>query len=102
MPVKRYSDPGTTIQVATGDRFAVELRGNPSTGYMWQADVDSQYLALLGQQFEPGGVGVGAAGNEVFQFHALAIGTTEIDCAYRRPWEKEVQEKRRFRVSIAE
>ena len=100
--MKRFSDPGTTIQVAAGDRFAVELRGNPSTGYMWQAEVDGQYLELLGQQFEPGGGGVGAAGQEVFQFRALAAGTTEIDCVYRRPWEKEIHEKRRFRVSISE
>ena len=86
--MKRYADPRNPIQVAVGDEFAIELEGNPTTGYTWQIQTDSRHLALLGQEFEPGGKGVGAGGREVFRFHVLASGEAEIDCEYRRPWDK--------------
>lgn len=100
--MKRYADPGGTIQVAAGGRFALELASNPTTGYSWQVHVDGQHLDLVSQEFEPGGVGVGAGGHEVFRFHALAAGETEISFDYRRPWDKEIHDSRRFRVTISE
>lgn len=100
--MKRYADPGLTIQVAARDRFAVELEGNPSTGYMWHAHVDDRHLELLGQEFEPGGWGVGAGGKERFHFRALAAGTTEIAFEYQRPWDKESRDTRLFQVSISD
>jgi inhibitor of cysteine peptidase len=100
--VKRFADPGVTIRVDAGESFAIELAGNPTTGYMWQPDVDSQHLELLGQEFEPGGEGVGAGGVEVFHFRALAAGETEIACEYRRAWDKESRDTKRFPVAISE
>ena len=96
--MKRYADPVIAIQIAVGEEFAIELEGNPTTGYTWQVHADSRHLALLGQEFEPGGKGVGAGGREVFRFRVLASGQTEIDCEYQRPWDKESRESRRFRV----
>jgi len=100
--VKRYADPEAAIQVAVGEQFAVELTGNPSTGYTWQVRVDGQLLELLGQEFEPSGDGVGAGGVEVFRLRALAAGETEIACAYQRPWDTESRDTRRFRVAVSE
>ena len=99
--MKRYADPGAAIQAAAGDRFAIELAGNPTTGYTWQVHVDSRHLELLGREYQPGGIAAGAGGVEVFLFRAIAPGETEIDCDYRRPWEKEVHTDRRFRVVIS-
>jgi inhibitor of cysteine peptidase len=100
--VKRYADAEATIQVAVGEQFAVELAGNPSTGYTWQVRVDGRLLELLGQEFEPSGDGVGAGGVEVFRLRALAAGETEIACAYQRPWDTESRDTRRFRVAVSE
>jgi len=99
--VKRYADPIAAIQIGAGELFAIELAGNPTTGYTWQVHADSQHLELLGQEFEPGGEGVGAGGQEVFRFRVLAAGETEIACEYRRPWDKEVRDTRRFRVAVS-
>ena len=99
--MKRYADPGTAIQVTVGDSFAIQMAGNPSTGYTWQVHADSQRLELLSQEFEPGGEGIGAGGQEVFRFRVLAAGETEIDCEYRRPWDKETHDTRRFRVTVS-
>ena len=100
--MKRYADPGTAIQVAAGDEFALDLEGNPTTGYTWQITTDSQVLEYLGQEFEAGGEGVGAGGREVIRFRVLAAGETEIACEYRRPWDKETRKTKHFRVAISE
>ena len=99
--MKRYADPIAAIQIAVGERFAIELAGNPTTGYTWQVHADSQHLELLGQEFEPGGESVGAGGQEVVRFRVVAAGETEIACEYRRPWDKEVRDTRRFRVAVS-
>ena len=96
----RFDDPAKPIHVTAGDTFALALAGNPTTGYTWQVAVDARYLEILGQEFEPGGAGVGAGGNEVFQLRALAAGESEIACEYRRPWDREARDTKRFRVVI--
>ena len=100
--MKRYADPGAAIQVSAGSRFAIELEGNPSTGYTWEAHVDSHHLELLGQEFEPYGFGIGVAGLEILSFRAVAAGETVIRCEYRRPWEQESRGEKQFRVAISE
>ncbi len=96
----RFDDPVTPIHVAAGETFILALAGNPTTGYTWQVIVDAQYLEILGQEFEPHGTGVGAGGVEVFRLRALAAGESEIACEYRRPWDREARDTKRFRVTI--
>jgi inhibitor of cysteine peptidase len=84
--VQRFDDPTTTIKVAVSQVFAVSLPGNPTTGYIWQPEIDGRYLELLGLEFEPGGEAIGSGGCEVFRFRALQAGQTEIAFEYRRPW----------------
>jgi predicted secreted protein len=98
--LRRFDDPAQAIQVAVGETFAVRLAGNPTTGYTWQASVDSTYLELVGQEFEPGAEGVGAGGHEVSRFRARAAGETEIVFEYRRPWGGAARDAARFRVVI--
>ena len=98
--MRSFDDRAQTIQVAANETFAVRLAGNPTTGYTWRVTVDSPYLELIGQEFEPGGEGVGAGGHEVFRFHARAAGETEIAFEYRRPWGGAARDTARFRVVI--
>ncbi len=51
--MQRYSDPAQVIRVAAEEAFAIELAGNPTTGYTWQAEVEAGHLELVGQEFEP-------------------------------------------------
>jgi inhibitor of cysteine peptidase len=99
--MQRFEDPAQAIRAAVGETFALALAGNPTTGYTWQATVDPGYLALAGEEFEPVDAGVGSGGKEIFRFRALAPGKSEIECDYRRPWDKKARETRRFRVEIA-
>ena len=86
--MQRYSDPARVIRVKADEAFAIELEGNPTTGYTWQAAVDDQHLSLIGQEFKQRGGGVGAGGYEVCRFLALDLGETEISLVYQRPWEE--------------
>jgi inhibitor of cysteine peptidase len=95
-----FRDPGQVIHVSVDERFAIGLEGNPSTGYTWQVSTDEQHLELLAQDFQPHGQGIGAAGEEIFQFRALSRGQATITCEYRRPWDRKARDTAAFEVQI--
>jgi predicted secreted protein len=99
--VRTFDDPAQAVRVAVGERFAVRLETNPSTGYLWHAEADDRYLELIEQSFELGSGAVGAAGYEVCRFRALVSGETQINLQYRRPWEQEPIQTQQFRVEIS-
>jgi predicted secreted protein len=72
--MRTFEGSATTIRVQVGEIFALALEAQPTSGYTWQATVDSQYLALEEQRFEPGGPALGAAGRERLVFRALQAG----------------------------
>jgi predicted secreted protein len=98
--VQVFHDPLQIIHVACDESFAVELAGNPTTGYTWQPDRTEPALALIGQEFHPEAPGMGAGGREIFHFHALKPGQAELAFAYRRPWGGPVRDTRRFQVLV--
>jgi len=100
MDVQTFEDPARTIRVAPGAYFAVRLPGNPTTGYVWHAQVDDRFLESVAQTFEPDNEVPGAAGHELCSYRALKRGRTEITFEYRRPWEDRVRDSRRFTVVI--
>lgn len=99
--MKRLEDPRGPIEVVADELFVIALPANPTTGYSWQADVDGAYLALLSQEFEPSGPGVGAGGREAFRFRPLQPGSTGLRFHYRRPWERQALETRDYQVTIS-
>jgi inhibitor of cysteine peptidase len=98
--MERFDDPGGPIRVQARKAFAISLEGNPTTGYIWQANFESHYLVIVGQTFEPASEAVGAGGREVFQFQARTKGTTEISFECRRPWGGKPLDTRNLQVVI--
>lgn len=98
--MQRFDDPTGPIRVQAKKAFAVSLEGNPTTGYTWQASVESRYLTIVRQTFEPASDSVGAGGRQVFQFQAKTAGATEISFEYRRPWSGEPRDARHLQVVI--
>lgn len=100
------SDNGATVTVPVGGRFAVELVGVPTAGYLWQVDEKPAFLSEAGEttgntttaQSQPGFAG----GNhwEVFAFTANAAGEGKLKLAQRRPWEKDQPPTQTFVVTI--
>jgi putative hemolysin/predicted secreted protein len=83
------ADNGKTTDIAQGTRFAVELKENPTTGFMWNATVSSG-LEILSSDYQqdkaaPGMVGVG--GTHTWVLLAKDLGTQKFSAVYRRSWE---------------
>jgi predicted secreted protein len=97
---------GQTVEVGVNQRFAVELVGVPTAGYVWQPAQVPDFITRAGEasgntiaeQSQPGYAG----GNhwEVLMFSATAAGTGELVIEQRRPWESTEPATQTFRVTI--
>lgn len=97
---------GQTIEVAVSQRFAIELVGVPTAGYVWAPAQVPAFVTAAGEatgnttqaQSQPGFTG----GNhwEVSMFVANAPGTGELVMEQRRPWETNEPANNVFRVTI--
>lgn len=97
---------GQTVEVGVGQRFAIELVGVPTAGYIWQPAQIPDFITRAGEangptipeQNDPGYAG----GNhwEVLMFSATGPGTGELVIEQRRPWETTEPASDTFRVTI--
>lgn len=70
------------FNVVLDETFTITLPSNPSTGYSWTPDYDSNYLELVNESFNESDGGIGSGGNETFVFKAIKAGETNINFAY--------------------
>ena len=91
-PVAReYTDPSRVIRVKPGERFAVVLDSNATTGYSWQAPERTSHVSLNSHRYEaPQSPMIGAGGREHFEFTARSQGKETLVFHYMRPWERGV------------
>ncbi|MEQ1816966.1 MAG: protease inhibitor I42 family protein [Terricaulis sp.] len=97
---------GQTVNVGVNQRFAIELVGVPTAGYVWAPATVPAFVTRSGEasgntsqaQSQPGFTG----GNhwEVTIFTATAAGSGEIVMEQRRPWEANEPANQTFRVTI--
>jgi inhibitor of cysteine peptidase len=97
---------GQSVEVALNQRFAVELVGVPTAGYIWAPAQLPPFVTRAGEaggnttraQSQPGFTG----GNhwEVLMFVATASGSGELVLEQRRPWETSEPPSDVFRVTI--
>ncbi|MFZ2030512.1 MAG: protease inhibitor I42 family protein [Vitreimonas sp.] len=97
---------GQTVQVGVNQRFAVELVGTPTAGYVWAPAQMPVFITRAGDasgptisaQNQPGYAG----GNhwEVLMFAATGPGSGELVLEQRRPWETNEPPAHTFRVTI--
>ena len=79
---------GETIEIANRSTFAIQLAGNPTTGYEWTiAQLDAAFLRLVDSSYSADSSAIGSGGAYTFRFEALQAGATTLGLAYRRPWE---------------
>lgn len=97
---------GQSVEVGVNERFAVELVGIPTAGYVWTPTQVPAFLTRAGEasgnttqaQSQPGFTG----GNhwEVLMFAATGPGTGDLVIEQRRPWETNEPASQTFRVTI--
>ncbi len=79
------------FELVKGERFAVTLPSNRTTGYQWQLGrpLDERVVKLIGSEYRaPDSRQPGAGGSEVWIFEARGPGEATIILHYVRPWEK--------------
>jgi len=88
--VKYNFSDDINIESKENDKFFIVLNSNPTTGFQWEVDFNSDYLQMTDRQFSaPQEPIPGAGGDEVFSFLALKQGSAKITFSYLRPWEKD-------------
>lgn len=90
------------VETEVGEDFSVSLEGNPSTGYIWSLseEPDTGLISLASKDIFDSGDMPGAPAMQVFNFDALAEGSTELKFEYSRPWETDVEPERTCTVSV--
>lgn len=81
------ADNGATVTVDPGDRIRVALESNASTGYSWVVEVapSAAVITLVGEFYVPAASDLlGAPGVQVFDFEAIATGSTSMTLGYER------------------
>lgn len=87
-------DTGKTIDLTVGDKVAINLEENPTTGYGWNFFIEPEnqnVIANIHEDYkefahEPDMVGVG--GIKTYRFDATEKGKVKVDGYYYRPWEQ--------------
>jgi inhibitor of cysteine peptidase len=95
-------DLGRTVVMKVGDVLEVVLKGNPTTGYIWDvASPDRGILKKLGEiEFKPDRPARGAGGNMILRFETAKAGEALLNLIYHRPFEKNKPPIRTFEVTI--
>jgi inhibitor of cysteine peptidase len=94
-------DAGNLVELQEGQIVEISLEGNPSTGFEWEiVALDENVLALESQSFKPESDLDGAPGLFVLRFAAAGTGTTDLELAYRRPWEEGVEPLASFSLRV--
>ena len=96
-------DNGRQVEVEAGGQIVINLEGNPSTGYTWEAkDLDTTMLEQVGDPVfistSPGSVGSG--GILTLTFKSLKAGTASLKLVYHRPWEPGVDPLDTFTITV--
>ena len=97
--MKTFEDP-ETIEVAPGERFAITLSGNFTTGYVWRRTGGGEALKPVGEEMRALSDVPGAAGVQEFAFEASTPGLHVLLFAYAREWEPDALQERAVEVTV--
>ena|SRR5271157_583046 len=90
------------IQAKLNRSFTIALDSLPTAGYKWTVEYDSDFLRLDKEWYvTPKSEAIGGGSVEVFAFTPLRLDETEVIAIYKRPWETNVMNRRKFRIQIS-
>jgi len=104
MRIDEKSD-GREVSMRLGETLEITLSENASTGFRWGIPeaLKNNLAPALREREEtveaPAGP-PGRSGERHLFFDAVQAGTAEIEIHYRRPWEKDKEPARRFKVRV--
>ena len=82
-------DANQSIVLNTGKTFEIELPENPTTGYAWKMEVSNASIVKeISHSYTAHKSGrLGAAGEGLWTFRTLSVGSADITASYERPWD---------------
>ena len=92
------ADANTGRTVTVGDEIVVNLPENPTTGFLWRPDLDTDALQMISDDYEIDQGQRGAPGMHRFLFRVLREGPTALRLVRGREWEKYITDE--FCVSL--
>jgi inhibitor of cysteine peptidase len=79
----------TAVDIPIGEVFEICLTENPTTGFRWNLESRGEPACILvSEYFSRHGDAPGSQGVHHWNFNAVAPGTSTIELAYRRQWQK--------------
>ena len=96
------SNNGEKITLFAGQELVIQLVGNPTTGYTWEAkDLDASMFKQFGDAtFSSSNPDlVGSGGTLTLSFRVLKTGTANLTLVYHRPWETNVEPVDTFSIT---
>ena len=90
-----------TVNTNVGETFTISLKSNPTTGFSWHPEFDSELLKLVSKDFRSDSTLPGSPGVEFFEFEAIKQGQVKVKMIYKRPWEPRSLEEQVILIDIA-
>ena len=87
------------------DSVTIELKGNPSTGYTWEAVLSDENIVEISKDVKYLGAKgmVGAPSMFYFTVRSLSVGNTILTLEYKRPWEEKTPlETKVYNINVDE
>lgn len=87
------------------DSVTIELKGNPSTGYTWEAVLSDENIVEISKDVKYLGANgmVGAPSMFYFTVRSLSSGNTVLTLEYKRPWEEKAPlETKVYNINVDE
>jgi len=91
------------IGMRKGQVLNLELKANPTTGYIWDLSglSDSGVLRRIGKyKYIRESDLIGAGGTQIFRFEARKKGQEKLTFRYGRPWEENKEPAKIYKVRI--
>lgn len=97
---------GDKLTLKMKDTIKIRLESNITTGYNWNLSENNntEIISLISSEYtekENNKNLEGKGGFETFYFKAESAGNTVLTLTYNRPWEKDVQPEKIFKLNIA-
>jgi inhibitor of cysteine peptidase len=97
-----HTEHGKSIEAQVGDRIAVSLDENPTTGFRWALDKsDDEVVALSSSEYAVApGSRMGRGGQRVVTFEARKAGVSAIRLKLWRRWEGDSSVTQQFAITL--
>lgn len=95
---KAYKKNDDVIKTKVGEKFTIELEGNPSTGYQWLENSETEKVKLVDRDVKKVTDSFGGSNVEVLTFETVSEGVDKIRLDYKQAWNPDTAESVEFEI----